>query len=135
MRTDILYEREQELLDLEAPMRSSLRSHLEYSTVTRSEVYLGHTGYIWNIIELSNGDLCTASRDKTVKIWDRSDRTCKVTLKGHENSVLCVVELEDGTIISGSRDFSIKQWSKNGNCLKSIIEHQGENVRRCAYCS
>jgi phospholipase A-2-activating protein len=29
----------------------------------------GHSGFIWSMIVLPNGDLASASGDKTIKIW------------------------------------------------------------------
>ena len=55
--------------------------------------------------------LASASRDKTVKVWDPFRRRVLHTLKGHRDHVQYIVFSPDGRLLaSGSKDRTIKLW-------------------------
>ena len=51
---------------------------------------------------LANGDLASASNDKTIKIWNLSDGSLKKTITGIQNSICALAGHPNGSIISGS---------------------------------
>lgn len=60
--------------------------------------------------------LATASRDKTVKLWDARDwrllKVCEVVRdRGHVNSVNCLLWLDDRTLLSAGDDRRILTWT------------------------
>jgi len=61
---------------------------------------------------LPNGDyLISASRDKTLKLWEVVTGYCKRTYEGHEDWVKCLAINETGTqIVSGSSDQCVMLW-------------------------
>ena len=56
--------------------------------------------------------IVSASRDKTLKIWEIDTGFCKNTLQGHDDWVRVVIVNEEGTYFaSGSSDQNIIIWN------------------------
>jgi WD40 repeat protein len=74
----------------------------------------------------------SASRDKTLKIWDTETGTEVRTLTGHTDSVHAVDLAPDGnTAISASRDNTLKIWDLLSG--KEIASFSGEgSFKGCA---
>jgi WD40 repeat protein len=68
--------------------------------------------------------LASASRDKTVKVWDSSGE-CLQTLKGHIDWVHSVTFSHDRTqLASASADKTVKIWdTTSGECLHTLKGH------------
>jgi WD40 repeat protein len=62
----------------------------------------GHSGSIFSLAVLQNGDLASGSRDKTIKIWDSSTWELKRTLVGHSVRITSLAVLHDGNLASQS---------------------------------
>jgi WD40 repeat protein len=71
--------------------------------------------------------LISASKDKTIKVWNLPNRTLINTLKGHEASVNSVAITQDRKfIVSGSSDQTLKVWDlSNGHCLHTFKGYVG----------
>jgi WD40 repeat protein len=69
--------------------------------------------------------LASASRDRTVKIWDASSGACLQTLEGHSGPVKSVAFSHDSTrLASASCDSTVKIWDANsGACLQTLEGH------------
>lgn len=83
----------------------------------------GHKDTIRSVVCSADGQrLATASRDKTVKIWDYHTGGCLLTLKGHHNTVGSVAFSADcQKVISSSSDGTVKIWdARVGNCLQTL---------------
>jgi len=79
---------------------------------------------ICNIIQLRNGQLCSSSSDRTIKIWNMEEATCVKTLSGHTGPVHALVELPNGILISGGVDqirfWNLKSTSDNDPCTRIV---------------
>ncbi|KAL9940169.1 hypothetical protein V8E36_000874 [Tilletia maclaganii] len=74
----------------------------------------GHTSTIYCIRMDSAsfegaGRVVSGSRDRTVKVWNRSTGDCVHTLVGHSGSVLCL-QYDDELLVTGSSDHTIMVW-------------------------
>jgi WD40 repeat protein len=88
----------------------------------------GHEGFIQALIKLKPGHLASASRDKTVKIWNYERYleygvALLATLRGHRYTVSCLCLLPDGLLASGSEDKTIKIWN-----LTAIYSYPNRSV-------
>ncbi|KAJ1852831.1 ribosome assembly [Coemansia sp. RSA 1822] len=81
--------------------------------VTRcSSSLTGHTEAVLSASFSPDGSqLASGSGDTTVRIWDLSTETPRVTCKGHRNWVLCIGWSPNGRVLaSGSMDNTVRLW-------------------------
>lgn len=66
----------------------------------------------------------SASRDKTIKIWDVFGSSCIYTIAGHDNWVRAIIIHPNGKyMVSSSDDKSIRVWElKSGRCVRKILD-------------
>lgn len=81
----------------------------------------GHRDYIYKVIEMEDGKLCSCSKDGTIKIWD-NNYECIQTLKGHTDSVISVIEVNNYIISSGNKvDDTVRIWDKSTyECVETL---------------
>ncbi|NTW37409.1 MAG: hypothetical protein HGB17_15070, partial [Syntrophobacteraceae bacterium] len=73
----------------------------------------------------------SASRDKTLKVWDIMTAECLNTFKGHTGKINCLaLTPNDEMIVSGSEDKTIKVWDlglvrsgERGKELRTLSGH------------
>jgi WD40 repeat protein len=70
----------------------------------------GHTSGISFLIELSDGRLCTASEDTTIKLWNSSSGECEATLVGHTRRITSIIEYSPTQLCTASLDRTIRLW-------------------------
>ncbi|KAG0238586.1 Mitochondrial fission protein [Actinomortierella wolfii] len=78
---------------------------------TCMHTFYGHDGVI-TCLDL-NGPyetLVTASKDRTVRVWDLSTFKCLGQLPGHEDAVECM-QLTQTKLVTGSNDHTIRLWN------------------------
>jgi WD40 repeat protein len=69
--------------------------------------------------------LASASRDRTVKIWDASG-ACLQTLEGHNGRVYSVAFSHDSTrLASASRDRTVKIWDASSGACRVSTDARG----------
>jgi len=93
----------------------------------------GHWSGVRGCIQLQNGLICSASHDKTLRIFldprrKDVDFHPEQILRGHLSSVYAVIQLQDGRICSAGEDKSIKLWNPDtlwtvGQCAKTMRNH------------
>jgi WD40 repeat protein len=69
----------------------------------------------------------SASRDKTVKLWDVSSGALLRTFQGHSDEVTSVAFSPDGTrVLSGSQDATMKLWDAATGELLRTFQHRSD---------
>ena len=74
-------------------------------------------------VAVTGDSIVTASEDRTLKILDAADGSCRAILAEHTNRVRCVCVMPDGRIVSGSRDCTLIVWAPDGSFLRELEGH------------
>ncbi len=81
---------------------------------------------LYKVAALQDGSLVSASRDKTIRIWNSNCGTLMEILIGHTDFVRSLAVLQDGSLASGASDGTIRIWEINGErILKVVSDHIG----------
>ena len=93
---------------------------------------IGHTDQINHISYSSDGRyILSASKDKTIKVWETKYGHCVKTYKGHLGPVNSAFFSPDGTnVISASDDGTIKIW-EGIRPLQELIDETRERFKNC----
>ena len=83
-----------------------------------------HERTVLGLAATTDGRIVTASEDRTLKILDAADGSCRAILAEHTNRVRCVCIMPDGRIVSGSRDKLLIVWAPDGSLLRTLEGHQ-----------
>lgn len=82
-----------------------------------------HQGYVWTLVELSDGRIASGGRDGSIRLWQGKGRLSG-TLIGHHQSVLGLAEVCPGVIASISRDRTLRYWDIAAErCIRTITAH------------
>ena len=78
-----------------------------------------HMDDVVSLIQLSSGILCSASNDKTIKLYNINGNTYNVlqTLTYHTSLMGKIIELSNHKLVSSSQDGSIIFYCKDNNSL------------------
>jgi WD40 repeat protein len=90
--------------------------------------FAGHTETVVAVAVLPDGKhALSASRDKTLKLWDLDTGAVLRTLEGHSDAVTAVRVLPGGKrILSASEDKTLKLWDLDtGTVLRTFEGHSG----------
>jgi WD40 repeat protein len=110
---------------------------VKYASIPRLITLQGHTGRVYGIAFLPDGDsttkhrLITGSEDQTLRLWNITTGECLQIFAGHRRYIFSVAAApvpSNGIslIASGSNDQTIKLWNiQTGECLKTLEDHQG----------
>eukprot|EP01137_Pigoraptor_chileana_P019367 Opistho-2@80313 len=95
-----------------------------------------HTDEVWFVRFSHNGKkLASASKDKTIMIWDMTEFRHVHTLVGHSDALSFVAwSPNDKMLLSCGNDNKIKMWdAETGVCLHTFSRHSN-SVTSCAWC-
>ena len=59
---------------------------------------------------LDDGRVVSASKDRTLRVWDPDSGETVKTLEGHSDAVSSVAALGAGRVVSASNDFTLRVW-------------------------
>jgi len=79
------------------------------------------------VFSADESSILTASGDGTVKVWDRANGDCKLTLSGHSDRVSSAVfSADESSILTASDDGTVKVWDRaNGDCKLTLSGDSG----------
>ena len=96
-----------------------LRSDLIYKVIEQKALTrTHHDGYIWKLINLPGGRIASASRDKSIKIWNKSMTTEQILIS-HKNSVFDMA-YSDKLLFAVSRDGFLTIWEEGSQGYELI---------------
>ena len=88
-----------------------LNEHRDEISKTCEMSLRGHTvNARWTVEMDDPAYICSASKDKTLRIWNLQNQTTEKILMGHTDYVRCLMYLPDGRILSGSDDKTMRIW-------------------------
>jgi F-box and WD-40 domain protein 1/11 len=91
----------------------------EYSMIA---CLVGHSAAV-NAVQIHGDEIVSASGDRSVKVWNWPEQTCKRTLIGHTKGIACV-QYDGRRIVSGSSDNEVKVFDKeSGLEVASLRAH------------
>ena len=87
-----------------------------------------HADWVYNVAYSPDGVLASASKDGTVKVWNRFASTYQwTTLRGHAGEVTAVAYSPDGSrLASASEDGTVRLWEADGG-LDEVGRLQGHD--------
>ncbi|KAF8055486.1 Plaa [Scenedesmus sp. PABB004] len=88
----------------------------------------GHQYQVSGVVVLPNGDIASASIDKSIKLWREGKPAGE--LLGHEGPVLCLAVSEAGELLSGSGDHTLRRWV--GKSCAQVYKGHTDTVRSVA---
>ena len=98
----------------------------------------GHDGVIFRTIWSDRTTLCTASDDRTARMWtlaDSGEYTQQHACYGHRSRVWDVIPLDGATrYVTCSEDASVRIWDSDQQCTAVLEGHAGRGVWRIAHC-
>ncbi len=95
------------------------------SSLSNRQALIGHSDDIFAIKYLGKNYLASASKDKTVRIWNVSSYTCLHILQ-HNGEVLSLEYLGNGLLASGSKEKTAFIWKFMTGELHKTLVHPEE---------
>lgn len=92
------------------------------------KIFRGHNAAVISVMELINGDIISASHDKTIKVWDKDSSECMYTLSGHSDQIKDIKAI-DTNLYSVGKDKCVFVWKVNDRNYHEKI--QTEEVINC----
>jgi WD40 repeat protein/serine/threonine protein kinase len=95
----------------------------------------GHEDWVYQVAFSPDGKtLATASKDRTVRLWDVETRKSLAVLRGHRDEVNAVAFSPCGSFLAtGSDDETVRVWDLNGGGDPRTLAGSGKPVHRVAF--
>jgi F-box and WD-40 domain protein 1/11 len=87
----------------------------------------GH-GAAVNAIQILDGQIVSASGDRSVKVWDVRTGACMRTFSGHTKGIACV-QFDGRRIVSGSSDETVRIFDRATGAEVACLQGHGNLVR------
>jgi WD40 repeat protein len=85
------------------------------------QILTGHEESVWSVLMLNPQRIVSASKDRTLKVWNLQTGQVEHTLSGHEDSVNGVAVVDANRIVSASDDRTLKVWNlQTGQIIASV---------------
>src|SRR5690606_24508140 len=101
-------------------MQTSQPSTLPVNFNSKCQEFLGHKDRVTAVIELSDGRIASASKDKTIRIWDGPKCIAIIT---DEKPLEDMIQLKDGNLAVVSFAYSINIYSLKDNSKIKTLKH------------
>ncbi|QQP36222.1 Lissencephaly-1 -like protein, partial [Caligus rogercresseyi] len=109
-----------------------LHQDMDFQSYECLKTLQGHDHNVSSASFTPNGDyILSASRDKTIKMWETASGYCVRTYSGHRDWVRNVRLLHDGSLLAScSNDQSVRVWSTSTkDCKEELRDH--DHVVEC----
>ncbi|KAK4081539.1 uncharacterized protein Triagg1_2280 [Trichoderma aggressivum f. europaeum] len=109
----------------------SLEPKVERSWSQCIKTLEGHQGCVSSAVFSPNSSLiASASKDKTIRLWNVNTGECIEEFKGHSESVKSVVFSHDSlSVLSGSQDTTVRLWCiDTGECVHTFEGHNSSVI-------
>lgn len=87
-----------------------------------------HDDIINEILKLPNGNIVSASDDRTLKIWNPKNGQLIYTLTGHTDYVKHISLIDDNHIVSGSSDATLRIWNITTGKCEFVLRGHTDNI-------
>jgi WD40 repeat protein len=95
---------------------------------------MGHTAWVLALTRLADQRLVSASRDKTIRLWNPSGYAPAGTLEAHGDWVRAVTPVGPEALASGSDDCTIRiWWIRNGRWQSRVAFVADSGIKSLAF--